>query len=240
MATELAFAKSFLTLLDSKLPKITADHVEDPRNYPASTPYTLPRHASQKPFSKPSASSAGSAGGGRNAARNPGAERAVTVTVRSLRAAGGGGQPLELRFAAPGGLGASVLELKEHVARETGLPVDKVKLLFAKKPVGDSKILKEIVPPSTSSSSSGEETVEFSLMVLGGAVPTLRAKNKEEEEEKNEGSGVGAVAQGLSGKAVLETDEFWGDLGGFLQQRIRDERVAGEVTEVFKEAWKER
>lgn len=38
MATELAFAKSFLSLLDSKPTKLTADHVEDPRNYPASTP----------------------------------------------------------------------------------------------------------------------------------------------------------------------------------------------------------
>lgn len=205
--------------------------------------YTLPRHPSQKPFSKPAPSSSslspgGGSGSGRGAPRNPGAERAVWVTVRALRSGAGGGAPLELRFAAAAGPGTSVLELKEHVARETGLAVDKVKLLFAKKPVGDSKILKEILPPPAA---GGEETakVEFSLMVLGGAVPTLLAKNKEEGGEKK-GSEVGAVAQGLSGRAVLETDEFWGDLGGFLQQRIRDEGVAGEVAEVFKGAWKGR
>jgi hypothetical protein len=39
---------------------------------------------------------------------------------------------------------------------------------------------------------------------------------------------------------VLETGEFWGDLKGFLQQRIRDEKAAEEVVEVFKGAWNAR
>ncbi len=38
MATELAFAKTFLSLLDSKPTKISPDHVEDPRSYPSTTP----------------------------------------------------------------------------------------------------------------------------------------------------------------------------------------------------------
>lgn len=33
--TELSFAKSFLTTLDSKPSKLTADHVEDAKSYPA-------------------------------------------------------------------------------------------------------------------------------------------------------------------------------------------------------------
>jgi len=33
--TELAFAKSFLQTLDSKPTKLSADHVEDPKSYPA-------------------------------------------------------------------------------------------------------------------------------------------------------------------------------------------------------------
>lgn len=33
--TELTFTKQFLATLDSKPNKISADHVEDPRNYPA-------------------------------------------------------------------------------------------------------------------------------------------------------------------------------------------------------------
>lgn len=42
MATELAFAKSFLSLLDSKPRKLSPDHVEDPRSYPGSSPVRLP------------------------------------------------------------------------------------------------------------------------------------------------------------------------------------------------------
>ena len=33
--TELAFAKSFLQTLDSKPTKLSADHLEDPKSYPA-------------------------------------------------------------------------------------------------------------------------------------------------------------------------------------------------------------
>jgi len=43
MATEVSFAQSFLALLDTKPQNITADHVEDPKNYPASTPVSLSR-----------------------------------------------------------------------------------------------------------------------------------------------------------------------------------------------------
>lgn len=32
--TELSFAKTFLTTLDSKPTKLSEDHVEDPKNYP--------------------------------------------------------------------------------------------------------------------------------------------------------------------------------------------------------------
>jgi ubiquitin-like protein 4 len=42
MATEVTFAKTFLSLLDSKPPKISPDHVEDARNYPGSSPVCLP------------------------------------------------------------------------------------------------------------------------------------------------------------------------------------------------------
>ena len=49
MATELAFAKSFLSQLDGRPVKISADHMEDPRSYPASPPvrpvYSQPGHS---------------------------------------------------------------------------------------------------------------------------------------------------------------------------------------------------
>lgn len=33
--TEVSFAKSFLTMLDSRPIKLSGEHVEDPRSYPA-------------------------------------------------------------------------------------------------------------------------------------------------------------------------------------------------------------
>lgn len=36
--TEVAFAKSFLAALDSRPQKLSPDHVEDPKSYPARPP----------------------------------------------------------------------------------------------------------------------------------------------------------------------------------------------------------
>lgn len=40
--TEVTFAKSFLTALDSRPQKLSADHVEDPKSYPARPPVRRP------------------------------------------------------------------------------------------------------------------------------------------------------------------------------------------------------
>jgi hypothetical protein len=48
------------------------------------------------------------------------------------------------------------------------------------------------------------------------------------------------VAQGLSGEGVLKTEAFWEDLKGYLQQRVRDEGVAGDALGVFRGAWEGR
>jgi hypothetical protein len=47
----------------------------------------------------------------------------------------------------------------------------------------------------------------------------------------------GPVAQGISGAEVLKSAEFWDDLHGFLQQRLRDEGEAKKLTAVFKSSW---
>lgn len=75
--------------------------------------------------------------------------------------------------------------------------------------------------------------VEFSIMVIGGV-------NISQEGSKDEDTGKGPVAQGPSGDEVLGSEEFWGDLKGFLIQRVRDEEKAGEMWEVFKEGWRKR
>lgn len=102
-----------------------------------------------------------------------------------------------------------------------------MRLLVRKKPVSDAKILGELVGEGDKAS-----TVEFSVMVLGGAGAAGAVQPA--------AAGDGAVAVGLSGTEVLSTDEFWSDLGGFLQQRIRDEKAAGEVLAAFRGAWEGR
>ncbi|KAK0626147.1 cell-cycle control medial ring component-domain-containing protein [Immersiella caudata] len=217
-ASEIAFAKSFLSLLDTKPTKISADHVEDATKYPATTPHILPPTPSQPPLrrSKPSTTS------------TPGSAPSITVHVRSLR-----NPPLDITLPAQTIGTTSTLDIKTSVSEQTGIPTDKLKLLYNKKPVGDSKTLKDVL------GDGGEKkgSVEFSVMVIGGAA-TLAAAEAARGGASQEGGEN--VAQGLSGEGVLATEEFWSDLRGFLQQRVRDEKVAGEAAGLFKGAWEGR
>ena len=112
------------------------------------------------------------------------------------------------------------MDLKEEIHSQTSIATDKLRILFKKKPVPDSKVLSDLV--------GEEETkVEFSVMVLGGA-----AKKGEEEV-------IPPVAEGASGIATLASGEFWVDLKGFLVQRLREEGEGEKVFEVFKKAWEQ-
>ncbi|KAI1431851.1 cell-cycle control medial ring component [Xylaria sp. CBS 124048] len=144
----------------------------------------------------------------------PGQERSLVVTVKSLR-----NPPLDLKLPsrAPN---TSIHEIKAAVAEDTGIPEDKIKILHKKKPAADSKVLKDLV--------SEEDTiVEFSVMVIGGAaaMPTKPAEQSE-------------AAKGPSSRDILQTQDFWDDLKGFVSQRIGDEQMAAEVTNTFQETWK--
>jgi hypothetical protein len=160
--------------------------------------YILPRMP--KPMSKPS-----------NLA--PGQERSITVLVKSAR-----NPPLDLKLSSQSPI-TSILDVKTSVSKETKIPVEKIKVLHKKKPVPDSKVLKDLL-------GEGESSIEFSVMVLGGAaaVPTATASQP-------------VAATSPTGAAVLETAQFWDDLKGFLSQRIKDEQEAQELTALFKSSW---
>ncbi|KUI63201.1 hypothetical protein VP1G_10316 [Cytospora mali] len=206
--SEVTFAKSFLAALDSRPQKLSADHVEDPKNYPARPPYILPKMP--KAMSKA-------------VKLAPGQERSVTVHIKSLR-----NPPLDIRLSSQP-LNTSILDLKSSVSSETSIPTDKIKVLHKKKPVSDSKVLKDLL-------GDDETSVEFSVMVLGGAAAAAGGAKTEEKEPAATAAG-GAVAQGLSGEAVLSTDAFWTDLRGFLSQRIRDEKITEELFAKFLSSW---
>jgi ubiquitin-like protein 4 len=159
-----------------------------------------------KPFSKPRGTSSSA----------PGSERSFTVTVKSLR-----NPPLDLRLTSQEP-NTSILDIKAAVAEQAGLAPNKIKILHKKKPVLESKVLKDLA-------GEGETTIELSIMVLGGAAATVASKVSGAEAE---------VAQGASGSQELETKEFWDDLKGFLLQRLRDEKQAEELFDTFEGAWK--
>lgn len=86
--------------------------------------------------------------------------------------------------------------------------------------------------------------VEFSVMVIGGggvggggggvgraaaSTPPIISPVEEMLPPK--------VAQGPSGAEELKTEAFWGDLRGFLVQRLRDEGEGERLAGVFREAW---
>ena len=215
--TELSFAKTFLSTLDSRPLKLQPDHVSDPRTLEITAPYTLPRMPTQ--FKKKS--SDGKVDGEEH--KSP----TVNVTLKSSR------NPV-LSLSLPGtDLGTSVLQLKERVAKELKVEgTEKIRVLYKKKPVGDIKTIKELV---------GEEDVEgeveLSVMVMG---------YKDESTSKAAGDtpmvdvDPPPVAQGPSGEEVLAKEEFWDDLKGWLLQRLRDEGKAEEVFETFKMSWTKR
>ena len=146
----------------------------------------------------------------------PGAEHSLTVTLKSLR-----NPPLDITLKSQP-LSTSILNLKEAISADTSIPVSKLRVLFNKKPVPDSKVLKDIV---------GEEDVkaEFSVMVMGGAAALKRDAQSEEVVPMTLGVG--------DGESVLKTEEFWGDLRGFLIQRLKDEGEGERVAGVFRKAW---
>ncbi|KAI0131218.1 cell-cycle control medial ring component-domain-containing protein [Daldinia grandis] len=198
--TEVSFARSFLAALDARPIKLSADHVEDPKSYAPRGAYILPKMP--KAMSKRKSSTVA-----------PGQERSLTVLVKSLR-----NPPLDIKLSSQTP-NTSVLDIKTAVSQDTGIPIEKMKLLHKKKPIADSKVLKDLT-------GEAETSVEFSVMVMGGAA-ALKTTPAQAE-----------VAQGQSGNEVLDTKEFWDDLKGFLLQRIRDEKTAEELTNTFQSAWK--
>lgn len=142
----------------------------------------------------------------------PGQERSVTVVLKSLR-----NPPLDIKLTSQP-LNTSLLDIKSNVTSQTRIPTVKIKILHNKKPLPDSKVLKDLVGDT-------DRAIEFSVMVLGGA-----ASIPPEEPAQ-------AAPVQPTGAATLETDEFWSDLNGFLMQRLKDEAQAEELSALFKSSW---
>lgn len=145
----------------------------------------------------------------------------------------------------------SVYDLKTQYSTSTSIPASKIKILYKKKPVTDSKLVSEVI------GTDAEGDVEFGVMVMGGATagastpsgesplssPAAEVPKESDKGLGGVGSGAnapvgGAVAVGPSGKEVVATEEFWVDLRNFVLQRIKDEQEGERLVGVFREAWK--
>ncbi|CAG8983612.1 hypothetical protein HYALB_00004633 [Hymenoscyphus albidus] len=206
--TELSFAKSFLTTLDSRPSKISPDHYEDPKSYPARNAFILPKSTGPPLKRKTPASTTAQ-------------PTSFPVTLKSLR-----NPPLDITIPSRD-LSTSILDLKTALSTEASIPVKALKLLYNKKPVADSKVLKDLL--GAEGVKEGQ-SVEFGVMVIGGAAAIV----KKDGEGVTEGEKM-EVEMGHGGD-VLKTDAFWEDLRGFLVQRLKDEEEGDRVVKVFRDA----
>lgn len=130
-----------------------------------------------------------------------------------------------------------MFELKVRYAGDTGVDVGKVRLLYGRKPVSDSKTLAELLG-GAEAATEGSKEVELSVMLLAGgpavATPLERAKSPPIETPAKESE---AVVPGFGAKDVLKEQKFWDDLKAFLVQRLKDENEGARLAGVFKSAW---
>jgi hypothetical protein len=236
---ELAFARQFLTALDSRPLKLQSDHVADPRGYPAQgavcmnrmlvslaltlRKYTLPKAPNQSMKRKRESTSTA-----------PGSEKSgptITVSLKNLKSPS---SSLQLESQTPT---TSIYDLKSAYAAKSGGDVSKIKLLYNKKPTTDSKTLKDLLGDAANAT----KDVEFSVMVMGGgatggkATPSPAASPAVEIPQPD--IPPTPVAQGSSGAELLKSAAFWDDLKGFLQQRLKDETEAARLASLFKSSW---
>lgn len=143
----------------------------------------------------------------------PGSEPSIKVMLRSLR-----NPPIDISLTSQS-LTTSLHEIKAEVSKQARVPTDKIKLLLNKRPVQDSKILKEVIDQD----GAVPKSIEFSVMVMGGAASVLPAENDK-------------VAEVASTTSKVD-DAFWGDLKGFLTQRLKDEALGKDMAATFQASW---
>ncbi|KAJ4309030.1 hypothetical protein N0V94_009110 [Neodidymelliopsis sp. IMI 364377] len=222
--SEVTFCKTFLGAIDSRPIKLSSDYVSDARTYPATGVPILPRLPSGHP-QRPNPKTADNA-----------STSTINISLKPMKPT-----TPTLPLSAIDPAKTSVYDLKTQYATSTSIPAAKIKILYKKKPVTDSKLISEVVGADAGSD------VEFGVMVMGGATAGASTPSAESPvasppaavlSESDKGlAGAGAAAVGPTGKDIVATDEFWGDLKNFVLQRIKDEHEGERLVGVFKKAW---
>lgn len=250
--SEIHFAKSFLVTLDAKPSKYSPNHAFDPKSFATRIPFTLPKlpHPPHPlyPKSTPSAPPA------------PGSTSTAPTISLNLKSSRNPALTLTLSDINPAT--TTVAQLRESVQNELGgdgvVAIEKIKLLFNKKPIPSSK--KTVSDVIGDADREKGKPVEIGVMVMGGAVDppaqtsrmfgtaggqtvateaaAAQAPPPDDMEGIEKATTILPPVQGPSGKQVWETDEFWTDLQGFLEQRIKDEIQAARLVHIWKASCK--
>ncbi|KAL2810121.1 cell-cycle control medial ring component [Aspergillus granulosus] len=223
--SELAFAKTFLSALDSRPVKLRPDYVHEQETPRA--PYLLPRLQPPRPeMPKKTKTPA-----------VPGSSKSISITLKSAR------NPV-LEFTIPNAplSTTTISDLKDAVrertletSSENKVALDKVKILYKRKPVtGTGKTVGEVL---TDAGEGAEKEVEFGVMIMGGARVVAAEGQKQGEGQQDGSETTVKAAVGPSGEEVLVTEQFWDDLQGYLGQRLKDEELAKRLRGIFGDAW---
>jgi len=251
------FCKSFLSALDARPAKLSSDHIADARKYPAQgavrppvssglvvrmsistanlSQYTLPRlpHPPHPQRPKRKATDLSS----------DGPSTTLSIILKPMKPS----TPIiSLDNVEPSK--TSVFDLKQQYATQSSIPASKIKILYKKKPVTDSKTIAEVADTG-----SGSE-VEFGVMVMGGGVaspavggtpvqsPPAAAPSEADKGLAGTATGTsrtGPAAAGPSGKEVVATEDFWSDLNNFVLQRTKDVAESERLLGLFRKVWEQ-
>lgn len=132
--------------------------------------------------------------------------------------------------------------------------IEKIKVLYNKKPIPTSK--RTVSDVFEGEKLEAGKIVEMGVMVIGGApdpptkigagsssdIPQAGTRKTAQTTLPEGMEGIEKVSspspvQGPSGKEILETDEFWIDLQGYLEQRVKDEAQAIRLVQKWKSNW---
>lgn len=127
----------------------------------------------------------------------------------------------------------SVFEIKSTLSQTIQIPVEKIKLLHKKKPVPDSKTLKDLLDANFGDEKDNSRidcTIQLSVMILGGTGT--------QSQDNSEGTETSPIRKRIletdKEKDLLNSEEFWSDLRSFLLQRLKNDSMAERVFDTFK------
>lgn len=183
----------------------------------------------------------------------------VTVSLRPLRTAAAGAPALTLAHQSAL---TGVHELKAAYAAHSGLALDRLKLLYSRKPCADTKTLRDVVGADKLGPAA---TVEFSVMITGGsgsgtgsgtgtgtgtvtddlvaARSSVQSAAPDSRGTRGDSAVAGTGKEPSPSKSSMEEslgkDEFWRGLAEFLVGRLDNPGEGRRLTSLFRRAYVE-